>query len=187
METASTLYRVKRFWPFVLLSGLLHIYLGYLYLVTELPRYIWLTRIFIVATVAIGLSEIIFYRIRYGEISEKRLPASLYDIGLGAVLYFFPFYTLVIFPFFVAGGLFVRAITDLLITARGDSEHILGSLAVKHLAWVRILLALSILIYQVIDPQNLWLTGISFGLAGLILIFNAIKLSVLNPKSMRST
>jgi uncharacterized membrane protein HdeD (DUF308 family) len=176
METTDSRHRIKKLWIFILISGLLHFYVGVIYVTTDLIRYLWLTKVFIVATIANGLSEIIFFWIKYKHPYERRLPASLYDIVLGVILVLYPFYTMLIFPLFVAGELLIRGITELNILRTGAEEFVLDVKVVRTFAWIRIILAIMILLYTVIDPSIIWLSGLAFGMGGLALIATAIKL-----------
>lgn len=179
-EDIISLYHAKRLWIFVLISGALHIYIGILFITTDVLHYFWLSKVFIIALIANGVSEILFHFITFRKIEVKRLLAAFYDIAFGVFIFFVPILTIFILPLYIALALIIRSITDLRTPPSNKLSQLFKTMFLKTYSWIRILLAALIILSVIINKNDVLLSGMAIVLTGVVNILLSIKLKLID-------
>lgn len=176
VRTAEVIKRMPFLWKFILVNGLLHLGLGAVYVFLPATMYLVSTRIVILGLIATGVAELVLYRRKHHTLDGSRLPAFLFDLVIGSVLLLLPFYSIVVFPVFIAAGLLVRGVTDLSLLRRGVEVQIGGAASLRKYAWAKMIIGVFTMIYVGVNTADMWFTGINFAVAGIISVIYANRL-----------
>jgi uncharacterized membrane protein HdeD (DUF308 family) len=170
--------RAKRLWIFVLISGILHLYIGTVFITTDIMRYQLLSTLFIWAFVANGLCEILFRFIVFRTPDAQRVFACVYDIIAGVFIYVFPLFSVLILPVYLAVSLLIRGITDLVVSRKINPHSLISINFLRTIGMLRVAMAVFILIVAFLVPSNVAVAGSAIMLAGMFNIIFAFQFRV---------
>jgi uncharacterized membrane protein HdeD (DUF308 family) len=170
--------RAKRLWIFVLISGILHLYIGTVFITTDVMRYHLLSTLFIWAFVANGIGEVLFRFIVFRTPDAQRVFASVYDIIAGVFIYVFPLFSVLILPVYLAVSLLIRGITDLAVSRKVNPHSLVSMHFLRTIGLLRIAMAVLILIVALLVPSNVAVAGSAILLAGMLNIILALQFRV---------
>ena len=170
--------RIKKIWFFILISGLLHLLVAYLYLSTEMIHYFWLSKVFLWATIANGISLIAFNWLFFKKIDFLTLPAALFDIAFGFLILVAPIIPIILLPFYVALSLLISGVIQLIQFRLARKQQLEDVPFLQVLGIARILFAGLIVAFTMSSNVVIWLTGAAIFGAGLLNITLAIRLKL---------
>jgi uncharacterized membrane protein HdeD (DUF308 family) len=170
--------RAKRLWIFVLISGILHLYIGTVFITTDIMQYRLLSTLFIWAFVTNGICEVLFRYLVFRTPDAQRVFAPVYDIIAGVFIYVFPLFSVLILPVYLALSLLIRGTTDLVVSQRVNPHSLLSIRFLKTVGCLRIVMATLILVVALLVPSNVAVAGSAVMLAGVLNIIFALQFRV---------